>query len=72
MPDRCHRPSNLPSPSVAPSLSVAQGEIARYSRTGDLLHLAHATRAMKEALKELHVLRQRALASSPPQTTPPP
>jgi hypothetical protein len=66
MPDRCLRPSNLPS------LSVAQGEIARYSRTGDLLHLAHATRAMKEALQELHVLRQRALANSPPQTRPPP
>ena len=49
--------------TILPSLAVAQGEIARYSRTGSLLHLAHATRALEEALQELHALREQALAA---------
>jgi hypothetical protein len=34
-----------------PSLTIAQGEIARYSRTGSPLHLAHAARALADALR---------------------
>ena len=47
---------------VAPSLAVAQGEIARFWRTGSLLHLAHARRALEEAQNELESVRQRVLA----------
>jgi hypothetical protein len=47
-------------PPDVPSLSVAQGELARFTRTGSLLHLAHASRALEEALKEVETLRQRA------------
>ena len=43
-----------------PSLAIAQGEIARYTRTGSALHLAHASRALREALRELEDLRQKA------------
>jgi hypothetical protein len=45
-----------------PSLSIAQGEIARYSRTGSPLHLAHAARALADALRELEEMRQKELA----------
>ena len=44
-----------------PSLAIAQGEIARFTRTGSVLHLAHASRALQEALVELEQLRQKAL-----------
>jgi hypothetical protein len=44
------------------SLAVAQGEFARYCRTGELIHLAHATRALVEAQSSLGEVRQRALA----------
>ena len=46
------------------SLAVAQGEFARYCRTGELVHLAHATRALDEAQTELDEVRRRALAHS--------
>ncbi len=46
------------------SLAVAQGEFARYCRTGELIHLAHATRALGEAQSGLDQVRQRALARS--------
>lgn len=44
------------------SLAVAQGEFARYRRTGGLIHLAHASRALADAQKALDEVRQRALA----------
>lgn len=46
------------------SLAVAQGEFARYCRTGELIHLAHATRALDEARTSLDQVRRRALAGS--------
>jgi hypothetical protein len=45
-----------------PSLSIAQGEIARYSRTGSPLHLAHAARALENAMRELEEMRQKESA----------
>ena len=47
--------------SKVPSLAIAQGEIARYSRTGSALHLAHASRALRDALAELEELRLQKL-----------
>ena len=48
-------------PFSLPSLAIAQGEIARYSRTGSALHLAHASRALRDALREHEDLRQKEL-----------
>ena len=46
------------------SLAVAQGEFARYCRTGELIHLAHATRALDEAQTSLDQVRRSVLARS--------
>jgi len=51
---------SLGRPLELRSLAVAQGEMARYSRTGAWIHLAYATRELEDALKELHELRRRA------------
>lgn len=56
-------------PTVLPSLAIAQGEIARYSRTGSLLHLAHASRALEEALGEFNVVRAQAVKAGAKLTT---
>lgn len=56
----------MPSDFLAfkvPSLAIAQGELARFSRTRRLLHLAHATRALEETLRELDAVRQEAIAA---------
>jgi hypothetical protein len=42
-----------------PSLSIAQGEIAGYSRTGSPLHLAHAARALENACESLRQCARR-------------
>ena len=45
-----------------PSLAIVQGEIARFYRTGSLLHLARAQRALEDARRELACTRERARA----------
>ena len=47
---------------VIPSLAIVQGEVARFYRTGALLHLAHAQRALEDAQRELASARERARA----------
>ena len=42
-----------------PSLRIVQAELARYERTGDPLHLAHAQRAIDDAQDELAALSRR-------------
>ena len=42
-----------------PSLRIAQGELARYQRTGSLVHLAHAQRAFEDAQHELAALSRK-------------
>jgi hypothetical protein len=39
--------------TTAPFIDLAQNELEAYRRTGDALHLAHASRALNEALARI-------------------